>query len=77
MGLKMEPKGGVHKDLKVQYDDKEIGFSDRISYCEKMGCCVGLALIDSEFADLDEEIQIVGDDVVAGGELVKLPFPSV
>ncbi len=74
MGLKTGSKGGIHKDLKVQYDDKEIGFSDRISYCEPMGCCIGLALIDSEFADIDEEIQIVGDDVVAGGELVKLPF---
>ncbi|MBW8015359.1 MAG: aminomethyl transferase family protein [Planctomycetes bacterium] len=74
MGVKTQSKGCVHKDLKVQYDDKEIGFSDRISYCDKMGCCIGLALIDSEFAEPGEEIQIVGDDVVAGGELVKLPF---
>ncbi len=74
MGIKTGSKGSPHKDLKIQYDDKEIGFSDRISYCESMGCCVGLALINSEFADIDKEIQIVGDDVVAGGELVKLPF---
>lgn len=74
MGVKTESKGSVHADLKVQYDDKEIGFTDRISYCDKLGCCTGLALIDSEFADLDQEIQIVGDDVIAGGELVRLPF---
>ena len=74
MGIKTESKGRVHKNLKVQYDDKEIGFSDRISYCQDLGCCVGLALIDSEYADFDEEIQIVADDIVAGGELVKLPF---
>jgi len=78
MGIKTDSNRGVHKGLKIQYNDKGIGFSDRISYCEKMGCCVGLALIDSEFTDLDEEIQIVGDDdVVASGELVKLPFPNV
>jgi len=76
MGLKTESKGSIHKDLKVQYDDREIGFCDRISFCEQMGCCIGLALIDSKFTDLDEEIQIVGDDVVAGGELVKLPFQA-
>lgn len=74
MGIKTEAKGGVHKNLKVQFDDKEIGFSDRISYSEAMGCCIGLAMIDSEFADLDAEIQIVGDDIVAGGELVELPL---
>jgi len=74
MGLKTESNAGVHKDLQVQYDDKVIGYSDRLSYCQDMGCCVGLTLIDSAFAYLDKEIQIVGDGVVSGGELVKLPF---
>lgn len=74
VGIKTDGKGNTHENLKIQYDDREIGFSSRISYSQAMGCCIGFAVVDSQFVGFGQEVQIVGDDVVAGGQIVKLPF---
>ena len=62
------------EDLKIQYDGLDIGRTGRIVPSERLGCNVATGLIDNEFYDLTEEVQIVGEGVTMGAEIVQLPF---
>ena len=66
--------GATHRDLQIQFDDGQIGWCAKMVPSEKLGGNVGLAVINSEFADIEDEVQVVCDGMIAGGELVKLPF---
>jgi aminomethyltransferase len=74
MGVRSDGQAHTHKDLKVQYDGMEIGWTDRIVWSQRFGKTVGLAMIDSEMCDLTEEVQVIGDSVEIGAEIVPLPF---
>ena len=74
VGIQSDGKAHTHKDLKVQYDGLEIGWTDRIVWSQRFGKTVGLAMVDSEMCDLAEEVQIIGDGVEMGAEIVPLPF---
>lgn len=74
MGVKTPKIGKEHTNLKIQYDDKEIGKAEIMLPSQNMDCNIALAMINTQFADLTDEIQIVSDDIISGGELVKLPF---
>ena len=74
VGIRSDGKAHTHKDLKVQYDGQEIGWMDRIVWSQRFGKTVGLAMVDSEMSELTEEVQIVGDGVTMGAEIVPLPF---
>jgi hypothetical protein len=39
-----------------------------------LGKTIGLAMVDSEMGDLVEEVQITGDSIAMGAEIVPLPF---
>lgn len=73
VGIKT-PKGSTHTDLTIQHDDGEIGFTSMIVPSEKLNANIGLAIVDAEFADFDNEVQVVTDDLVAAGEIIPLPF---
>jgi aminomethyltransferase len=74
VGIQSESKAHTHKDLKVQYDGREIGWTDRIVWSPRLGRTIGLAMVDSEMGDLAEEVQITGNSVALGAEIVQLPF---
>jgi aminomethyltransferase len=74
VGIRSDGQTHTHKDLKVQYDGLEIGFTDKIVWSQRFGKTVGLAMIDSEMTDLAEEVQIIGASVEIGAEIVPLPF---
>lgn len=74
MGVKTPKIGTKHTNLKIQYDDKEIGKAEIMLPSKNMNCNILLAMINTQYADLTGEIQIVSDDIISGGELVKLPF---
>jgi aminomethyltransferase len=74
VGIKSDGKAHTHKDLKVQYDGQEIGWTDRIVWSPRLGKTIGLAMVDSEMSDLVEAVQITGDGVAMGAEIVSLPF---
>jgi glycine cleavage system aminomethyltransferase T len=60
--------------LKVQYDGLEIGWTDRIVWSQRFSKTVGLAMVDGEMSELAQEVQITGDGVSMGAEIVQLPF---
>ncbi|AQT70348.1 Aminomethyltransferase [Anaerohalosphaera lusitana] len=72
-GLKTA-KGTRHTDLRIQYDDAEIGFCPLTVPSPTLDSNLGLAVIDSEFTAFDEEIQVFGEDLVLPGQLTNLPF---
>ena len=74
MGLKTAKIGTEHTNLKVQYDDRHIGSAEKMIPSGYFNCNIAMAMIETEFCDLTDEVQIVGDDIVSGAELVKLPF---
>jgi aminomethyltransferase len=74
IGLQSDGKAHTHKDLKIQYDGLEIGWTDRIVWSQRFGKTVGLAMVDAEMSDLTEEVQITGNSVAMGAEIVQLPF---
>jgi aminomethyltransferase len=74
VGLQSEGKAHTHKDLKVQYDGLEIGWTDRIVWSQRFSKTVGLAMVDGEMSELAQEVQITGDGVSMGAEIVQLPF---
>jgi glycine cleavage system aminomethyltransferase T len=76
VGFATEDKAHTHKDLRLQYDGLEIGWTDRVVWSQKLGRTIGLAMIDAEMGDLREEVQVHGDGVTLGGEIVELPFEN-
>ncbi len=76
MGVKTQKIGKEHANLRLQYDDKEIGKAEIMLPSQNMNCDISLAMIDAQYADLADEIQIVSEDIISGGELVKLPFDN-
>jgi aminomethyltransferase len=74
VGLRSDGQAHTHKDLKVQYDGLEIGWTDRIVWSQRFDKTVGLAMVDTEMGELTEEVQIIGDGVEMGGEIAQLPF---
>lgn len=76
MGVKTPKIDIEHSNLKIRYGDKEIGWAEKMLPSEHMDCNIAMAIIDSEFCDLSDEVQIVGDDFVSSGKLVKLPFSA-
>ncbi|MDO8303592.1 MAG: glycine cleavage T C-terminal barrel domain-containing protein [Sedimentisphaerales bacterium] len=74
VGIRSDGKAHTHKDMKVQYDGLEIGWTDRIVWSQRFGKTVGLAMVDSEMGDLTEGVQIIGDGITMGAEIVQLPF---
>ena len=75
VGIKT-PKGAIHTDLTIQHDNGEIGFCPMIVPSNKLNANIGLAIVDSEYANFDGEVQVVSDDLIAAGEIVSLPFDS-
>ena len=79
VGLKMQSLntplyGRRLQELKIQYEGLDIGRTGRIVPSERLGYNVATGLIDNEFYDLTEEVQIVGEGVTMGAEIVELPF---
>ena len=74
VGLTTTAKDKTHNDLKIQYDDLEIGWSPKIVSSEHLGRSIATAMIDNEFFNLKDQVQIVGDDIVAPAEITPLPF---
>jgi aminomethyltransferase len=74
VGIRTEDRAHTHKDIKIQFGGIEIGWSDRIVWSEKLGATIGLAMVDSEMADLAEEVQITGQDIAIGGQITALPL---
>jgi aminomethyltransferase len=73
VGLKMQGKAHTHKDLRIQHDGREIGWTDRIVWSEKLGATIGVGMVDAGMGDADE-VQVTGDGVAMGAEIVALPF---
>lgn len=73
-GLRTDGRAHTHKDLTIQYDGLEIGWTDRIVWSDAMGSAIALAMIDNEMVGLTEPVQLVGPDFQMQGELVSLPF---
>ncbi len=76
MGVKSQKIGTEHSNLKIQYDDRQIGWAEIMLPSQHMNCNIAIAMVESEFCDLTDGIQIIGDDIVSAGELVKLPFDA-
>jgi aminomethyltransferase len=74
VGILSDGKAHTHKDLKVQCDGREIGWTDRIVWSPRLGKTIGLAMVDSEMGDCADAVQITGDGVALGAEIVSLPF---
>ena len=74
VGIQSEGKAHTHKDLKVQYDGREIGWTDRVVWSPRLGKTIGLAMVDSEMGDCADAVQITGDGGGIGAEIVSLPF---
>ena len=74
--VKTKPVEKPHYNLKVQYDDREIGFCDRLANIPSNPNAVAMAMIDPQYLDLDTQIQLVSDDMVMPAELIKLPLDS-
>jgi len=74
VGLRAEGKRKTHRNLAIQYDGLEIGWTNEIVWSERFGCCIGFGMIDNEIYDLAEEVQLAGDSLEIAAELVTLPF---
>ena len=73
-GIRMEGRAHTHKNLTVQYDGLEIGWTDRVVWSDALGCGLALAMVSNGMHNLTESIQIVGTDLQMQGEIVPLPF---
>ncbi|MBW8035314.1 MAG: aminomethyl transferase family protein [Planctomycetes bacterium] len=76
MGVKTPKIGKEHTNIRILCNDKEIGKAEIMLPSQNMNCDISLAMIDTQYADLADEIQIVSDDIISGGELIKLPFDN-
>lgn len=74
VGLKVKGVKKRHYNLNVQYDDGRIGWLDILDHSSVCDCGVGIAIIDAEYGDLSDEVQIERDGLIMGAEIVKLPI---
>ena len=74
VGLKTAMKGRRHCDLKIQYDDMEIGWADKMTVSPRFDCNIAMAMIDNEFFDLVDQVQVVGDNLLTAAQIAVLPF---
>ncbi len=75
-GVKTFGRTKAAANLKIQYDDSEIGSAERLVYSEKLDCGISIIVADEQCRQVDEEVQIVSDTLIAGGQIVRLPFDS-
>jgi len=76
MGVKTPKIGTKHTNIRILCNDKEIGKAEIMLPSQNMNCNIAIAMIDTQYADLTGEIQIVSDEIISGGKLVKLPFDN-
>ena len=65
--------------LKVYNDNKVVGKVSTAAFSPKIGCNIGIALVDTEYTDLGTELKVadlVGDEVKYTGVVTQLPFGS-
>lgn len=76
MGVKTPKIGPEQTNIRILCNDKEIGKAEILLPSQNMNCNIAIAMIDTQYADLADEIQIVSDDIISNGKLIKLPFDN-
>lgn len=76
VGLKAKSINKVQKNLTIQYDDRQIGYCDLLINSDRFGCAIGIGYIESSFSALEDEVQLLCPDFVAGAEICHLPFDN-
>jgi glycine cleavage system aminomethyltransferase T len=73
-GLKIKGLKSRHQNLRLQYDDGQIGWVDCIDYSKLLDYGIGLAIISAQYVNLREEVQIEGDGIIIGAEITNIPL---
>jgi len=60
----------------VEHNSLGIGFCGEMVFSQRLGRSIAMAMIDNEFFDLTESIQIVTGDVKTDANICKLPFDA-
>ena len=64
----------THNNMKIQHDDRQIGWSPKLVPSTHLNKAIALAIIDSEFSNLTDQVQIVSEDIITPAQITPLPF---
>jgi len=74
VGFEMTDRGIPRHGYRVRHGSREIGFVTTGSYSPTLNKNIGMALIESEYADLGHEINVIIREKPLRAVIVKLPF---
>ncbi|MFZ5944105.1 MAG: glycine cleavage system aminomethyltransferase GcvT [Bacillota bacterium] len=74
VGLEMIDRGIPREGYAILLDGKEIGFITSGSFSPTLGKNLGIALIDSEYAQIGSTVEVVVRNKPCKAVLVKIPF---
>lgn len=74
VGLEMIDRGIPRHNYRVQFNNEDIGFITTGSYSPTLNKNIGLALIESEHAQIDKEIDVIIREKAVKARIIKLPF---
>lgn len=74
VGLKITGKGIVREDAPVYVGDKEIGISTSGTHAPYLGYAIAMALVDKEFSQVGQEVEVEVRRRRITAEVVPMPF---
>lgn len=74
VGLKITGKGIVREDAPVFVGDKQIGISTSGTHAPFLGYAIAMALVDKEFAEIGQEVEVEVRKRKIKAEVISMPF---
>lgn len=74
VGLSNEGDVSITGGASVKYNGLKIGFCGEMVHSHRLAESIAMAMIDNEFFDLTESVQIVAGDIKTDAKIRKLPF---
>jgi len=76
VGLSSEGDVSIAGGASVEYNGLKIGFCGEMVHSHRLAESIAMAMIDNEFFDLAESVQIVAGDTKTDAKIRKLPFDA-